>query len=157
VSSLFPNPILHRKAPLTAALVATFDRVRTDRAMTLAAYTTRCIRAGDVHELLVAAPRTSRHETLQHVGYLGFAEFERGGVMEVGDAVTFAGRHAFRVLGFDETHAPNHLNIVLAAPQVTTGFRLGLEVGEMLVVRAADAERRSRDRGLAMAPQPEEP
>jgi hypothetical protein len=36
------------------------------------------------------------------------------------------------VLGFDETHEPNHINIIIAVKKRKTGKDLGLSIGDSL-------------------------
>jgi hypothetical protein len=51
-----------------------------------------------------------------------------------GDKVVVAGRVLGEVVGFDETHMPNHLNIVVGANQRKSGFELDIAVGQQMVI-----------------------
>lgn len=132
----FENPAWDRppgypRSPLAARLVAVMDIVRPDRGLALTRQRTRCIRRFDIHELMLtdeggAAPGT----TVARVAYLGFVEFEQGGVLAEGDRVQAGDRPLGHVGGFDETHMPNHLNIVLRASTLTSGLERGLMLGD---------------------------
>lgn len=116
--------------------VGVMDLSRDDRGFSLIAAPTRCIRRGDVHELIVtdeaaAAPGS----TVQRCRFLGFVEFESAGVLVRGDAMAIDGHEVGTVVGFDECHFPNHLNIVLQAADARTGIQLGLRPGALLRVR----------------------
>lgn len=52
-------------------------------------------------------------KTADTVRYLGFAEVAIGGSITVEDKVLLDGQLLGYVAGFDETHMPNHQNIVL--------------------------------------------
>lgn len=124
------------RAPFGGRFIGVMELSRDDRGFSLIAAPTRCIRRGDVHELILtdeqgAAPGTG----VQRCRFLGFVEFESAGVMVRGDAVEIDGRQAGVVAGFDECHFPNHLNIVLQADVARTGIELGLRPGASLVVR----------------------
>lgn len=119
------------KVAVTGSLVKLLFHQRTERGMTLIPEQSRCVRAGEVHELLttdhsglVAGSRVDR------VGFIGFVEIGGAGVLDVGDLVVTAGRQIGVVAGFDECHFPNHYNVVVAAPGLLTATDLGLTPGQ---------------------------
>jgi hypothetical protein len=123
------------RAPFGGRFVGVMALSRDDRGFALIAAPTRCIRRGDVHELIVtdeggAGPGTA----VQRCRFLGFVEFDTAGVLVRGDLVEVDGREVGTVAGFDECHFPNHLNIVLHAADARTGIDQGLRPGTRLVV-----------------------
>lgn len=117
--------------------VAVMEHRRNDRKMVPAAWKTRCIRSGDIHEFILCQPGADRAAEMNDVSYLGFAEIVSGGVVAVGDEVQVAGRIVGTVHGFDETHFPNHYNILIAAGELVTGAEIGLKIGEGVTFRPA--------------------
>jgi hypothetical protein len=117
------------KRQLAGLFVALMTHSRTDRGMSLIDFRTRCIRAGDIHEMVSTDQSDAvLGDRIDRVGYLGFAEFTAGGVMEVGDPVRVAGTQIGRVLGFDDTHFPNHYNILIATDRLLTSEDINLDV-----------------------------
>lgn len=121
------------KVAVRGALVKLLFHRRTERGMTLIAEQSRCVRAGEVHELLttdqsglVAGSRVDR------VGFLGFVEVGNAGVLDVGDRLVVAGRQVGVVAGFDACHFPNHYNVVVAASRLLTATDLGLVPGQVV-------------------------
>lgn len=116
------------KRPVTGALVKVLLHRRTERGMRLEPFASRCVRAGEVHELVTTDQwhDTAPGARIDRVGFLGFAELDRGGVLDRGDLVTVGGHPVGRVLGFDACHLPNHYNILIAAPAPLTGADLRL-------------------------------
>jgi uncharacterized protein DUF6917 len=117
-------------------MVVVLDTRRENRALQLIHPQTRCIRAGDVHEFIVTDEMESRPgDQVNRVVGIGFAAFESSGVVMVGDAV-HAGQHGLLgvIGGFDESHAPNHFNIVLKHETRRTGREIGLELDEAIVI-----------------------
>lgn len=109
---------------------------RTDRGMRPAGWKTRCIRVGEIHEIILCVPGERRDQPLDDVSYLGFAEILRGGLLVLGDELwTTSDRPIGIVHGFDETHWPNHYNILIAAERLVTGEDLGLCTGQALVFK----------------------
>ncbi|MFD8497341.1 DUF6917 domain-containing protein [Amycolatopsis sp. NPDC059657] len=114
---------------ISARWSAVMRHRRNDRRMVPSAWRTRCLRAGEIHEFILCTPSADRSEPMDDVSYLGFAEILDGGVLAVGDELR-SGEHLLgTVHGFDETHFPNHYNILIAAQRLDTGVELGLEVG----------------------------
>ncbi|MFI9788454.1 DUF6917 domain-containing protein [Kitasatospora sp. NPDC051984] len=115
------------KRTVTGTLVKVLLHSRTDRGMSLEPFASRCVRAGEVHELVTTDQRdTAAGARIDRVGFLGFAEIAAAGVLDRGDEV-FVGEHRVgTVLGFDACHFPNHYNVLIAADHLMTGERLDL-------------------------------
>ncbi|MBQ0825531.1 hypothetical protein J5Y05_03255 [Streptomyces sp. RG38] len=115
------------KRPVRGAVVKVLRHTRTDRGMTLEPFASRCVRRGEVHEL-VTTDRWSDQPgaRVDRVGFLGFAELVRGGVVDRGDTLLIGGEPVGTVLGFDGCHLPNHYNILIHTPRLLTGPCLSL-------------------------------
>ena len=124
------------KTALQSRMVVVLDTRRESRALQLIHPQTRCIRAGDVHELIVTDEMECRPgDQVNHVVGIGFAAFDSSGVIMVGDAVHSAQHGLLGTIGgFDESHAPNHFNIVLKHETRRTGRELGLQLDEAIVI-----------------------
>jgi uncharacterized protein YuzE len=72
-------------------------------------------------------------KVVDRVAYIGFFEVEEGGIILVNDRVTVEGQEIGQVVGFDFTHAPNHLNILVRTATPVTGPDLGLKMGRRVV------------------------
>ncbi|MGW5002751.1 DUF6917 domain-containing protein [Streptomyces hydrogenans] len=115
------------KRAVRGTLVKVLLHERTDRGMELEPFAARCVRRGEVHELLTTDRWTDvPGARVDRVGFLGFVELENGGVLDRGDRVLIGGEPVGTVLGFDGCHLPNHYNIVIHAPRLLTGRSLGL-------------------------------
>jgi hypothetical protein len=114
-----------------AHIVLVYGHKRHGRAMRLAPYWTRCVRQGDIDELVVTVrgAQSGDQSLVDDVAYIGFVEFEHGSVVVVGDRVLVGDRPLGTLLGFDETHAPNHVNLVVEARELLSGAerRVGVE------------------------------
>ncbi|EWC64036.1 oxidoreductase domain protein [Actinokineospora spheciospongiae] len=126
------RPRMRAKADAEARMVALMFHSRDDRGMVLAPWESRCVPAGQVHELVTTADRPGRPgDRVDRVGFLGFAEFTAATVLQRGDEVwTATGRRIGTVAGFDECHFPNHYNVLVAADTVLTAADLDLRVGD---------------------------
>jgi hypothetical protein len=90
--------------------------------------------AGEIHELAVTDdPAAGPGARVERVAYAGFVEIVCGGVILVGDHVTLGPRQLGQVVGFDCTHFPNHMNILVRGPNWQTGRELEVVVDEPVV------------------------
>jgi hypothetical protein len=104
---------------------------RCDRRQLRLDFGSRCVRAGDVHEMITTTdPHIKLGETIDAVGFLAFVEITSAGVIEFGDSVEVGGRRVGAVIGFDGSHWPNHLNIIIRAPRIVTAPDMDLELLE---------------------------
>lgn len=139
-SGLFTaNPYAKSRA-VEGVLVTVLDAKLDSRQLDLIAPISRALKQGEIHELIItpeagAAPggRVAR------VAYLGFFEVTQGGMAVVGVEVRIGGRPLGVLAGFDETHYPNHLNIVLKGGPYATGLDLGLALHDPVTFVHQDA------------------
>ncbi|MEU2925979.1 hypothetical protein ABZ636_13180 [Streptomyces sp. NPDC007251] len=115
------------KRVVRGALVKVLTHHRTDRGMRLEDHAARCVRRGEVHELVSTDqwdPRPGAR--IDRVGFLGFAELVCGGVIDRGDLVSIGDTPVGTVLGFDACHLPNHYNILIHTTRPVSGRDLRL-------------------------------
>ncbi|MDP8970681.1 MAG: hypothetical protein M3N52_09360 [Actinomycetota bacterium] len=116
------------KRTVTGTLVKVLWHRRDNRGMRLEPYASRCVRQGEVHELVATDhTQTAPGARIDRVAFLGFAEILRGGVVDRGDQLWINGQPIGTVLGFDACHFPNHYNILIAADPPQTGLDLALQ------------------------------
>ena len=54
--------------------------------------------------------------------------------MVVGDKVSWNNSLLGIVAGFDNTHMPNHQNIILYSPKISTGKKLNIELEDKILI-----------------------
>jgi len=119
---------------IRSSVVAVLKAVRDERGLVLIPQRTRCFRSQDIHEILLtdelgAGPGV----TVNRVASIAFVGFEQGGVVAEGDVLTKDSLVIGEVVGFDETHAPNHINIVVRNSNRASGIELGIQLREKLI------------------------
>lgn len=125
------RPRMVAKEPVRATVIKLLFHQRDDRGMTLSPWDTRCVRSGEIHELVTTVDRPERPgDGVDRVGFLGFAEFQAATVLGRGDRVLVGGRPIGTVRGFDECHFPNHYNVLIETDRVLTAGDLDLRVGD---------------------------
>lgn len=128
-----------QKRSVAGVLVKVLVHRRDDRGMSLEPFASRCVRRGEVHELVTTDhDETAAGSRIDRVGFLGFLEVTAAGVIDRGDELYVAGERVGTVLGFDGCHLPNHYNILVRTPAPRTGPELGLLPEQRIVFRQAD-------------------
>jgi hypothetical protein len=118
---IVPRHLKCLKSPVEGYVVGILGNTAERRGMKLIAMPSRVVRAGDVHEVVSTTEIAGPGETVESVGYLAWVAFAKPGVVVAGDTVQVNGGLLGEVCGFDETHAPNHLNIVVRTRELLTG------------------------------------
>ncbi|MBJ7311267.1 Gfo/Idh/MocA family protein [Rugamonas sp. CCM 8940] len=91
------------------------------RGMTLIEARSRCVRAGELHELVSTDQAgLGSGDRVDRVGFIGFMEATGAGVIDVGDTFHIGDQAIGVVLGFDECHFPNHYNILISTDRLLT-------------------------------------
>jgi hypothetical protein len=115
------------KRSVHGVLVKVLRHRRFERGMSLEPHASRCVRRGEVHELVTTDHRdTATGSRIDRVGFLGFAELTCAGVIDRGDEFWIGDVLVGTVLGFDACHFPNHYNILIRTESPLTGEDLRL-------------------------------
>src|ERR1043165_1283120 len=122
------------RLPLEARFVGVLNSRNDARGLTLIKAHTRCVRRYDIHEFILTDEQTAAPGgTVNGVHYIGFAELQAGGVLAEFDVVKIGGEIIGTIAGFDESHFPNHYNVVVKGPRRITGVELGQKPGDLIV------------------------
>ncbi|MCR4443075.1 MAG: hypothetical protein QHH10_12405 [Peptococcaceae bacterium] len=134
-SGVFEKSPYAEKRLCSGNLVAILDGRMEKRELQLLKQISRVVRAGEIHELILtdedeAAPGME----VNRISYLGFFEVVKGTVIVTGDRLIIGNKNLGTIAGFDETHMPNHLNIIVKAKERLTGVELGLALEDEVLI-----------------------
>lgn len=128
------------KRTVTGTLVKVLLHRRDDRGMHLEPYASRCVRHGEIHELVTTDHTdTAPGARIDRVAFLGFVELQQAGVIDRGDHLWVEDQPIGTVLGFDACHFPNHYNILIAAHPPQSGLDLALQPEAAVRFQPADS------------------
>jgi hypothetical protein len=128
------SPILRViKDPIQARTVGILTNKSIERKMPLISSSSRTVRLNDVHELVCTDESRMPGEIVRDICYLAFIAFEESGVLAIGDILEVEGEFFGEIIGFNETHAPNHINIVIRVETHVTGLEADWRPGLRLV------------------------
>lgn len=125
-----------QKSPCEGELVVVLDGKMEGRKLQLMSPISRALLTHEIHELIVTDEvEAGPGKEVNRIAYWGFFEVTKGSVIVVGDTVQIGGRVLGTIAGYDETHMPNHINIIVKASERETGVELGLSLGEKIIIQ----------------------
>lgn len=123
-----------KKTDVKGSLVVLLRGKYPERGLQLMKPISRCLNAGEVHELIVTDAQAKPGEKVDPIAYIGFFAVSSPGVIVAEDQVIIGGKEIGTLAGFDETHMPNHLNIVINGER-KDGEEQGLDIMNEVVFR----------------------
>ena len=120
------------KRDVLGEIVYVLHQTATERDLRLEPIYSRAVLLHDIHELIATRADVGPGDKADDVRYIGFFEVLQGGCLRVGDTVSIGDRVVGELAGFDLTHAPNHLNLVVRSDRAATGEELGIALGEQV-------------------------
>jgi hypothetical protein len=116
-------------------VVVVLNGLLENRSLNLITPISRTFPAGTVIELIGTDESTAGPgETVQRIAYLAFVELRNAAVLVAGDPVSINGKPVGTLVGFDDTHMPNHQNTVLRMEKRISGADLGLRPGDPVCI-----------------------
>jgi hypothetical protein len=125
------------KRIIQSSVIAILQIEMEGRGLNLIKPQSRALKKNEIHELIITDEEEAKPgAVVNRVSYIAFIEIYRGGVMVVGDEVYWNNNFLGTVAGFDDTHMPNHQNIVLYSPKRITGKELNINVEDPIIIQA---------------------
>lgn len=139
VNKLFTGNPYYAKSDLHGKLVVVLQTEVDKRGLQLIPQASRCICTNQVHELICTDEKNVKPGgSVDRIAYVGFVAITEGGVIIAGDEVYYDDRLIGHIAGFDETHMPNHYNIILSVDERISGRDLGLIPGGRIRIHKPD-------------------
>jgi hypothetical protein len=104
------------KRPVEGEVVAILHVEFEDRGLEFIQTKSRTVKLNEIHELMITDEQDSAPGgRANRVRAIAFFEITKSGLIVVGDQVTIEGRKLGTLTGYDVTHMPNHINVVVKA------------------------------------------
>ena len=100
-----------------------------DRGLKLIETKSRAVRYNEIHELMITDEDTGSGKGADRVRAIGFFEIKKSGLIVVGDEVWIEDRFLGKLVGYDLTHMPNHMNILVRTDNLSEPI---LKVGDII-------------------------
>ena len=110
------NPSVYGdKRPVEGETVALLHISFEDRGLKLIETKSRTVKLNEIHELMITDEDAAPGSGADRVRAIGFFEIIKSGLIVVGDYVWIDDRLLGKLAGYDLTHTPNHINVVVKA------------------------------------------
>lgn len=114
-------------------LVTLLDSKHESRGLKLIKSYSRAVLKYSIHELISTDESNARPgDRVQKIAYLGFFEVTQSGCLIIGDELKIGNKIIGYIIGFDQTHEPNHLNIIISVSERKTGKELKLKINDII-------------------------
>jgi len=131
--SLYDNA---KRREVNGEMVVVLGSKRDRRGLSLVIPISRALLRNEIHELILTDEQEAGPgKKVDRIAYIGFFEVKLGGIVVIGDKVFTKDKAIAEIAGFDETHMPNHLNIILKANKRLSGLELNLSPADMLTIK----------------------
>ena len=131
---MFKSNPYAKKIPLKGNLVVVLDGKFEKRGLQLIPQPSRCLVANEVHEIILTDENSKPGDIVNKIAYIGFFVVNESTVITVGDEVRINGQVIGNIAGFDETHMPNHYNIVIHGDERSSGNERNLDLGDEVII-----------------------
>lgn len=130
------NPdIFHAKRDAEGEVIVVLDGARDDRKLKVENHYARSLKKYDIHEVIVTdEDGIELGGEVNKIGYICFFEVLQGGHIILGDGLYIAGRLIGKVVGFDDIHMPNHMNIIIQSHDRRSAKERGVVLGDMVSI-----------------------
>ena len=119
--------------PVKGAVVTVLNSTHEARGLKLISTYSRALPKNSIHELIATDELDKKPgDTANRIAYLAFFEIARGGCIIVGETLFVDGKAVGEIIGFDETHEPNHINIIIGVKKRQAGPQLKISVGSRI-------------------------
>ena len=119
--------------PVEGGVVTVLNSTHEARGLKLIPTYSRALAKNSIHELIATDEAEQKPGgTANRIAYLAFFEVTRGGCIIVGETLMVDGKPVGQIIGFDETHEPNHINIIIGVKRRATGPQLKISVGSKI-------------------------
>jgi hypothetical protein len=132
---LTSRSFFHSKTEVKGRVVVVLDGKLENRNLNLIIPISRAFRQHEVIELIGTDDQNAiPGNNVDKISYIAFVEVLNSGVLLVGDEVKCNGNFLGAIAGYDDTHLPNHQNVILKVDKRIPGKDLGLMVGNEITI-----------------------
>lgn len=121
------------RRPVEGETVALLHISFDDRGLKLIETKSRTVKRNEIHELMITDEDAAPGGGADRVRAIGFFEITESGLIVAGDEVFIEERRLGTLVGYDVTHMPNHINVVVRADSLDEPV---LRVGDRIRFRS---------------------
>jgi hypothetical protein len=126
----------HAKTDMAGKVAVVLDGLLDNRGLSLIQPISRAFPNGSIIELIgTTESEAAPGKIVETIAYIAFVELTTGGVLLVGDEISWKGTGIGTIAGFDDTHVPNHQNTIVLMKERRSGKDLGMRAGDEIFIK----------------------
>jgi hypothetical protein len=126
----------HSKSEIKAKIIVVLDGKLENRGLNLIHPISRVFPEKSIIELIATDDKEAAPgKVVDNIAYVGFAELQNGGVLLSKDEIYWNGKYLGSIIGFDDTHMPNHQNTIINVKKRVSGKKLGMKIGDEIIIK----------------------
>lgn len=135
-TKLIKTDFFHAKREVPMRVAVVLDGHLENRNLELIPQMSRAYAEKTIIELIATDDTNARPgSVVQPIAYIAFVEIEKSGVLLVGDEVLWNGTVIGTIAGYDDTHMPNHQNVIVAMQKRISGKELAMAVDDTVMIK----------------------
>lgn len=133
---LIKSDFFHAKRDIPLRVAVVLDGHLENRNLQLIQPMSRAYAEKTIIELIATDdPGAKPGSLVQPIAYLAFVEIEKSGVILAGDELVWNGETIGTIAGYDDTHMPNHQNVIVSVKKRISGKELGLQLEDTIMIK----------------------
>src|SRR5699024_6241481 len=133
-AGIIPKNVHYLRRSLVGEVVAVMAGHIDSRGLKLIPQPTRALRKYDIVELIATEEKPNNEGTINSISYIGFFEIKKGGVVKKGDYLMINDKFIGEIVGYDETHSPNHLNMIVEMENKQSGKEMHIDINNKVKI-----------------------
>ena len=131
---LTSKDFFHSKKEIKGIVSVVLKGSLNNRGLKLIHPISRAYKKHDVIELIATnETKAAPGEIVNSIAYIAFVELLNSGVILVGDPVLHKGKEIGKIAGYDDTHLPNHQNVIVNVTEMKSGEQLNFKVDDEII------------------------
>ncbi|MCX8057281.1 MAG: hypothetical protein N3F03_06730 [Ignavibacteria bacterium] len=133
--NLINKNFYHSKKELTGKFVVVLDGYLENRGLKIIQQPSRAFSKHTIIELIGSDEENIQPgSTVDKIAYIGFVELFDSGVLLIGDKIICNEKEIGVIVGFDDTHMPNHQNVIVYQTKRISGKELGIKIDDKILI-----------------------
>lgn len=126
----------HSKCDIEGKFVVVLDGKLENRGLNIIKQISRAFPEKTIIELIGTDEKNiETGSVVNQIAYIGFVELQNGGVLLIGDKIFLNEKELGVIAGFDDTHMPNHQNVIVHCNQRVSGKELGIKINDKILIK----------------------
>lgn len=132
---LTTKDFFHSKVDIQGKVVVVLNGRLDNRNLNLIVPISRAFKKHDVIELIGTDEENAKPgENVNTIAYIGFVEILNSGVILIGDEVIINSKKIGVIAGYDDTHLPNHQNVIVKMEKRIPGKELNIKINDEVLI-----------------------